>query len=314
MVEKKRISKDPVLTLISKRAQKLYEKLEESSPYEKSAWFAQIIKECEYNQTSNKSQEDGAFLNNKNKPIRKKTIEETKLLEYFLEQDPEWTRVTVVTAAKVLGLSNYQVYKWGYDRKNRNFVYASSNPDNKNELNSALIEKFNKIREENNAESKKNLNQQVDDIFCKGLKYKNFNEAWTEFPITEHQFYGNHVYLNDAQKPQPKLNRIYSEEVPNKVFKVKKVNKRRKISESESDNHSENQDWESYSPFQSKELAHELNQDGFHHNLKDETSYEAFLNDNLFEPTVDKSRNSASSERIGSKADFSEHLDSLVKR
>lgn len=106
---------------VSKRTKKLWQKLEECCEEDKKLYFSRIIEECEYNQTSNKpvnlKRETGG-----KKVIRKKTIEELKLLEYFLEQDPTWGRRTVATAAKVLGLSCYQVYKWGYDRKNRKDV------------------------------------------------------------------------------------------------------------------------------------------------------------------------------------------------
>jgi hypothetical protein len=80
-----------------------------------------IIQECEYNQTTNKPRDSAKDKKGK-KLVRKKTDKELKLLEYFLEQDPEWSRTTVATAAKVLDLSCYQVYKWGYDRKNRKDV------------------------------------------------------------------------------------------------------------------------------------------------------------------------------------------------
>ena len=58
-------------------------------------------------------------LYNGRKFMRKKSTEELKLLEYFLEKDPNWERQTISSAAKVLNLSPYQVYKWGYDRKNK---------------------------------------------------------------------------------------------------------------------------------------------------------------------------------------------------
>lgn len=101
----------------TKRASQLCQKLEECNNEDKKAYFAKIIEECTYNQTSNPPK--NLKLSASKKRMRKKTKEELKLLEYFLEQDSKWTRKTVTTAAKVLGLTTYQVYKWGYDRKNK---------------------------------------------------------------------------------------------------------------------------------------------------------------------------------------------------
>jgi hypothetical protein len=112
---------------------------------------------------------------NGRKGMRKKTTEELKLLDYFLEKDPSWERQTISSAAKVLGLSSYQVYKWGYDRKHKKENRASSNQFLKElEITNSMIEKINKFDHEISGKKTVDLNKKVDDLFMFTAKYKNY--------------------------------------------------------------------------------------------------------------------------------------------
>lgn len=160
---------------ISKRTQKLFQKLEESSQENKKIYFAKIIEECEYNQTSKKHMNTVKETKGK-KQVRKKTSKELKLLEYFLEQDSEWSRSTVTTAAKVLGLTTYQVYKWGYDRKNRKDLRNQGLLIKEIEINQELMMQINQLKDKTSPKPEINLNKQVDELLIGSSKYKNLDE------------------------------------------------------------------------------------------------------------------------------------------
>jgi len=57
---------------------------------------------------------------------RKKTQQETAILEAYFSQDPEWKRETVKALKTELPeLTNDQIYKWGYDKKSLNKKYKT---------------------------------------------------------------------------------------------------------------------------------------------------------------------------------------------
>lgn len=167
----------------TKRTSQLCQKLEEFNKEDKKAYFAKIIEEWAYNQTSNPPK--NLKVSASKKRMRKKTKEELKLLEYFLEQDPKWTRKTVTTAAKVLGLTTYQVYKWGYDRKNKREMKWAPQFLKELEITNSMIDKINKFDNEIKGEAAEDLNKKVEDLFVSTCKYKNNKGSRTEIPIGE---------------------------------------------------------------------------------------------------------------------------------
>ncbi len=165
------------------RTTQLCQKLDEFSTEDKKAYFAKIIEEWAYNQTSNPPK--NLKITASKKRMRKKTKEELKLLEYFLEQDPKWTRKTVTTAAKVLGLTTYQVYKWGYDRKNKREMKWAPQFLKELEITNSMIDKINKFDNEIKGENEEDLNKKVEDLFVSTVKRKDSKAFRTEIPIGE---------------------------------------------------------------------------------------------------------------------------------
>lgn len=211
----------------NKRTKKLWEKIDEFDPEEKRKYFSKIIEECTYNQTTNKH----VFAKNIRsgvKQVRKKTSEELKLLEYFLEQDPTWSRKTVATAAKVLGLSTYQVYKWGYDRKNRKNQRYEPMLFKVVDLNDSMLDKINKFEQEIKPKDKPDFNQQVEDLLGETPSYKIKKNNCKNRQVSEWNFLSDEAcsgdYTDECTSNTPRLVRKrYA-----KVFKIERVNKKRK--------------------------------------------------------------------------------------
>jgi hypothetical protein len=71
--------------------------------------------------------------------------------------------------AKILGLSVYQIYKWGYDRrKNKKNVSKFVNI----EIDHQILERINKIEQEHKHSPQFDLNQQVEDLLGCTTDYK----------------------------------------------------------------------------------------------------------------------------------------------
>jgi len=171
------------------RKSKLCQKIDKFNKEDKYTYFTRIIEEWAYNQTSNLPKNSQISTNKKQ--IRKKTKEELKLLEYFLEQDPKWSRKTISTASRVLGMSTYQVYKWGYDRRNKKEGKCRPQFLKELEITNSMIEKINKFDTEIKGEKDLDLNKQVNELLNSTGKYKNNSSYWTEIPIGELSLHKN---------------------------------------------------------------------------------------------------------------------------
>lgn len=212
---------------LNKRNRKLCQKLQECTNEQKRSCLVKLIEECSYNQTSNAPKFMRPFIPGK-KSMRKKTGEELKLLEYFLEQDPSWSRKTINSAAKVLGLTPYQVYKWGYDRKNKKMTKNQTQFLRELEITNTMIEKINKFDNEIKGGSKIDLNRQVEDLFGSVAKTKGSSATLSEIPIGQlslHQSSTQNSPILDESNFCP-----FEDEKPAKelVFSVTKVNRKRK--------------------------------------------------------------------------------------
>lgn len=226
-----------------------------------------------------------------NKLVRKKTTEELRLLEYFLEQDPEWNRSTVSTAAKLLGLSCYQVYKWGYDRKNRKDARRERFFVRNIEVDKEMIQKINELKQETKYKTEINLNQKVDQLLIGSSKYKNLDENWAEFPINELNFLNNaegESSIKDISKTTQKPSAIQH----SKVFKIQKVHKRFKQNEDDYENGQNDVIWQGWSGPNASNLLN-LNQDIKSNILRNKDNeakiYEGEANDRQSDITNDKS-------------------------
>lgn len=286
---------------ISKRAHKLWQKLEDSTQEYKKAYFAMIIQECEYNQTTNKPRDSAKDKKGK-KLVRKKTDKELKLLEYFLEQDPEWSRTTVATAAKVLDLSCYQVYKWGYDRKNRKDVRTDGWFVKDVEVSKDILDKINEIQDKSHQNAVVNLNKEVDELLIGSSKYKNLDENWTEFLVDEFNFLSDQACVGESSDDSSdKPAKILRKRVA-KVFSVKKVHKRSKNANLELSESAHDHIWQGWQ-LQNCWNSSNLNQDIFENANKESKLQDADVNDRVSDITNDKSFASG-----GTKNDQSERL------
>lgn len=280
-------AKDYLTGPINKRALKLCQKLEESTQENKKFYFAKIIQECEYNQTTNKRDDSNKVCKGK-KQVRKKTSEELKLLEYFLEQDPDWTRTTVATAAKVLGLTWYQVYKWGYDRKNRKETRSEGVFVRNIEVDKEMIDKINKLKDQTKNKSAVNLNKQVDELLMGSSKYKNLDENWAEFPMDELNFLSDQACSGDSSDENVDMMIKMPQKRISKVFKVQRVQKRSKNTENEYDMNHHDHLWHGWHNSSSSNFGN-FNQDINLSNYQEGKVYEADLNERQSVITNDKS-------------------------
>jgi uncharacterized FlaG/YvyC family protein len=218
-------SSDP----LNKRIKKLCQKLKECTSEQKKSYIVKIIDECAYNRTSN--QPKRSKNGQPGKTMRKKTSEELKLLEYFMEQDPKWTTKTVNSAAKVLGLTPYQVYKWGYDRKNKKQCRSGPQFLKELEITNTMIEKINKFDHEIKGQSVIDLNKQVEDLFSTVTKPKGSSAALSEIPIGQlslHQSTTQNCLIFDDSDFSPFE---HEESAPEPVFSIVKVSRKRKCAE-----------------------------------------------------------------------------------
>lgn len=183
--------------------------------------------------------------------MRKKTKEELKLLEYFMEQDPKWTKKTVSTAAKVLGLTSYQVYKWGYDRKNKKESKCAPLFLKELEITNSMIDKINKFDNEIKGDSDIDLNKLVEDLFISNGKYKLSGSSWTEIPIGELS-----LHKDSSSSTWIEVDHDYSffddqNSTTNGPFKITKVPRQRwsskKVTLKNSTRFSKNWDFQSFS-------------------------------------------------------------------
>lgn len=212
---------------INRRTKKLCQKLDEYKGETLKNNFSKIIEECAYNQTSNKREQLNQQIGGK-KLVRKKTKEELRLLEYFLEQDPSWNRKTITTASKVLGLSSYQVYKWGYDRKNRKDTYFKSTFVN--DLNFDSPSPHKPLEHWKLAKTKVNVdfNKEVSDLLFGNSKSKENSDAKTDIPMTELSFLSTSARSGDATSISSGKTRGKQEKAFSKLFVVSKVIRKRK--------------------------------------------------------------------------------------
>lgn len=163
---------------IEECAMKLCQKFDEYSQADKKLYFEKIIQQCSYNQTTNKPVDPNSENKGK-KVVRKKTGEELAILEYFYEQDPEWSKSTIAAVSTILGMSIYQVYKWGYDKRNKMVIGRESikvAPTETFEICAPLIEEPKDIEVIPEHNENLNLNFEVDNILIGSSKYKNKDE------------------------------------------------------------------------------------------------------------------------------------------
>jgi len=50
---------------------------------------------------------------------KRKNTEQMKVLEYEFARDPEWTKERLAELSRMTGLSEGQIYKWGWDQKKK---------------------------------------------------------------------------------------------------------------------------------------------------------------------------------------------------
>ena len=213
-------------------------KLDAATIWEQMEYW-KIIEECEYNQTSKKPTKNKKWKNDK-KSIRKKTVEELRLLEYFLLKDPEWSRSTIVKAARVLGMTCYQIYKWGYDRKNRQETFYDSNLIEEYRDNKEIMQKIEEFNREITYTKDTDFNKQVDDLLFGGAKYINFDKNWTEFLISELNMINNQCKSTSSNNENtPKPSKIYRKRY-SKIFRIEKSKRFKKNDHLEEDIGSKN--------------------------------------------------------------------------
>lgn len=268
----------------NKRTQKMCQKLEESSKETKIAYFFKVIQECSYNQTTNKPVKPEDPKKGK-KQVRKKTSEELRLLKYFLDQDPEWTPTTVAAVSQILNFSPYQVYKWGYDRKNKKA------PAPKPQF---VKEDLTAISSEKKAESGKtnftirkdtNLNMEVDELLKNNANYKNIEERPSEFLTNELNFESDRArYWDETHFIIKSRKRIYK-----KLFTITKTNKRAKRDYSSEDEL--DQIWQGWHSKYTSEYF-QFNQDGESNHVKSEREFDCDANERESDLTGDKSSTS----------------------
>jgi hypothetical protein len=178
---------------------------------------------------------------NGRKLMRKKTAEELKLLEYFLEKDPNWERPTISSAAKVLGLSPYQVYKWGYDRKNKKEHRCSTSQFLKElEITNSMIEKINKFDHEISGKKVVDLNKKVEDLFVFTAKYKNYSDISSEIPIGELSLIKNEIKTCPSLSDPDFSFFDQKHTSTDQVFNIEKVSRKRRAEEIQANSHSKN--------------------------------------------------------------------------
>jgi hypothetical protein len=223
----------------NKRIKKVWNKARLNAKTEKEHYFSNVIEEWGLNQTSNWPKDMKAFYNGR-KFMRKKSAEELKLLEYFLEKDPNWERQTISSAAKVLWLSPYQVYKWGYDRKNKKDNRVYSNHFLKElEITNSMIEKINKFDNEISGKMEVDLNQKVEDLFVFTARYKNYSDISSEIPMEELSFIKNETKTCPSLSDPDFSFFDQKHTSTGHIFSVEKVNRKRRAEVIQEDYHSQ---------------------------------------------------------------------------
>ena len=214
-----------------KRTKKFWEKFFEMTEEEKKNYFEKIVSEWEYNQTPNIPTATAPDCTSK-KVNRQKTKEEIRLLECFLEQDPKWTKKTVKSASSILGLSTYQVYKWGYDRKNKKVVEYETLKYLDSEIDGSTMSRITKEDQSAMSIEGMDFNKQVDNIVLTNTKYKNLQDVTTEFPAGDLNFlidddFSEKIFSAQNWKVESNESKVHL-----KVFSIvrypKKVNKSKK--------------------------------------------------------------------------------------
>jgi hypothetical protein len=212
----------------NKRIKKVWNKARLHAKREKEHYFSNVIEEWGLNHTSNCPKGMKSLYNGR-KFMRKKSTEELKLLEYFLEKDPNWERQTISSAAKVLNLSPYQVYKWGYDRKNKKDNRWWSNQFLKElEITNSMIEKINKFDNEISGKKEIDLNQKVEDLFVFTAKYKNFSDISSEIPIGELSLIKNEIKTCPSLSDPDFSFFDQKHTSTGHIFSIEKVNRKRR--------------------------------------------------------------------------------------
>ena len=64
----------------------------------------------------------------------RKSPRKMKFMMDALQNDPEWTKDTCVKVAMQTGLSESQVYKWGWDQKNKIIRQKILNPSHNDDI------------------------------------------------------------------------------------------------------------------------------------------------------------------------------------
>lgn len=159
-----------------------------------------------------------------NKVIRKKTIDEIKVLKFFFAQDPSWSKRTVATVAKILDMVPYQAYKWGYDRKSKKHYRFDAQSEREVGSSIQLSQKICQFEKEFKMQKSNDFNQCVDELLFKGSNLSNQN-LWTE-KLSDNdcisQSSKETAYENDES---PYHARDFKSLGNCKVFSIKKVRK-----------------------------------------------------------------------------------------
>jgi hypothetical protein len=159
-----------------------------------------------------------------------------KLLKHFLEQDPSWSKKTVITAANILGLSVYQAYKWGYDRKNKKQTKFEPLFLKELENNKKILDKISQFEEEAQTKGNIDFNHQVDELISSNTKYKNLQDTRPEFPMSELNFLDNDRICN-ANSDSWASNCVQNNRnFASKVFAITKISRKRNSAQKFEDN------------------------------------------------------------------------------
>jgi hypothetical protein len=108
--------------------------------------------------------------------VRKKTIDEIKVLKFFFAQDPSWSKRTVATAAKILDMVPYQAYKWGYDRKSKKHYRYDAQTEKEADAGTKISAQITEIQKQFKMSKNNDFNQCVDDLLFKGANLSNLRE------------------------------------------------------------------------------------------------------------------------------------------
>jgi hypothetical protein len=154
---------------------------------------------------------------------RWKTFNEKEILDAFYDLDSNWSRKTINYVAKIVKLTEEQIYKWGYEKKRRSTDDHQLKSSKVDETRSEVL---------NINTGYINYNKLVDEMFP--------NEGLTDDKLTkqEKKIYDalkNTVMKKDkCIKEMNELDQILYERLPTKsIDEMEKSTKRRETSDSE---------------------------------------------------------------------------------